>query len=349
VKFKMENGFVVPRYFNPKKGSTATFYFMVSAPALATFSVFDENGKCVYQEGPFIFNMSAQRESWDGRDSSGNILPEGVYTLSVEAYMPKEYSNNEEHFIITGETEISYSNYAYFSTDSVVSGLIFAPLPQTLPGGNSQFEAGFIFNGFRTPSANKEDGVISGLPFKISMRVSPVNKLELTTVFNINPLSENQTGLGVSGSVKFNFLNSGAIPIVMSAAASYSWAGTNGELPLSPGRGLGLYLPLSLELSKFSIAVCPAAFWHTHEGITPEFLLSGGIMYNGGYPFSAGISARSEFNFTDNDQKPKFFAGAQVYYFPLYILYISLQAGMWKQGERSGFYGGLGLGFGIVY
>jgi len=57
----------------------------------------------------------------------------------------------------------------------------------------------------------------------------------------------------------------------MSAAASYSWAGKNGEMPLSPGRGAGLHIPLSLELSNFSIALCPAVFWRGPEGITPKF------------------------------------------------------------------------------
>jgi len=344
VKFEMEKGFVAGKRFNPKMGDTAVYYYTVSAPALATFSVFDENGKCVYQEEPFIFDRSGQRESWDGRDSSGNILPEGVYTLSVEASMPKEFSHNEEHFIITGETEIIYQNYTFFSTDSVVSGLTFAPLPHTRSGGKFQIEAGFIFKNSRMSSANEEDGVISGLPFRISMRIAPVNKLELTTVFNINTSSENQTGCGISGSVKFNFLNSSAIPIVMSAAVSYSWAGTNGEMPLSPGRGVGLHLPLSLEVSPFSFAICPAAFWRNHEGITPEFLFSGGIMYTGDTLFSAGVSARSEFNFTDNDQEPKIFAGTQIYFYPFYNLYISLQGGMWKHREYLGFYGGLGLG-----
>jgi hypothetical protein len=351
AKLKVESSFVAGRIFNPKiPDNTAIFYFTVSAPALATFSVFDENGKCVYQDAePFMLDRSGQRISWDGRDSSGNILPEGFYTLSIEAYMPQEFSHNEEHLKITGGTEISYSNFTFLSTDSVVSGLTFSPLPHTLPGGNSQFEAGFIFKDFRMPSANKEDGVISGMPFKISLRLAPFSKLELTTVFNINPLYENQAGCGFSSSVKLNFYNARTIPIVMSAAASYSWAGKNGEMPLSSGRGLGLYLPLSLELSKFSIAVCPAVFWRTREGITPEFLLSGGIMYNGGYPFSAGVSARSEFNFKDKEQKPKIFAGAQLYYYSFYnILYISLQGGMWKQGEHLGFYGGLMLGFFLI-
>ncbi len=246
------------------------------------------------------------------------------------------------------ETEINYSFSIFpLSTESVVSGLAFAPLPHTLPGGSYQFEAGLIFKNFCMPSAAPEDGVISGLPFKISMRAAPVNRLELTTVFNINPLFENQTGWGVSGSVKFNILDGNAIPFAMSAAASYSWAGKNGESPLSPGRGIGFYLPLSLEPANFSIALCPAAFWLGPEGITPEFLLSAAIMYKGNW-FNAGISARSEFNFADNAKEPRILAGAQVYFFPPpSIFYFSLQGGMWKHGELSGIYGGLGLG--IVY
>jgi len=190
-----------------------------------------------------------------------------------------------------------------------------------------------------------QDGVVSGLPFKFAMRISPVNKLELTTIFNINPLVENQTGWGVSGSVKFNILNAGAVPLAMSAAASYSWAGKNGEMPLSPGRGAGLHIPLSLELSNFSIALCPAVFWRGPEGITPEMLLSAGVMYKGGW-FNAGLSARSEFNFED-DAKPRTLAGAQIYFYPPpSIFYFSLQGGIVYHDDIRG-YGGVGIG--VIY
>jgi len=351
--FKLANASQSRKRFNPKNSSAlgvTEFRFEVSAPGTGTITITDNSGAVVYEKQLDNFDTWLQSAKWDGRDSTGKILPQGVYTVKIKASALHELSKDDaKTSTLQLETEINYSFSIFpLSTESVVSGLAFAPLPHTLPGGSYQFEAGLIFKDFRMPSANTpEDDVISGFPFKIGMRAAPVNKLELTTVFNINPLFENQTGWGVSGSVKFNILDGSAVPFAMSAAASYSWAGKNGESPLSPGRGAGLYLPISLELANFSLALCPAAFWFGPEGITPEFLLSAAIMYKGSW-FNAGLSARSEFNFADNAKEPRILAGAQVYFFPPpSIFYFSLQGGMWRHGEYSGFYGGLGLG--IVY
>lgn len=335
AELKLKNISASRRRFNPKMSGgmgVIVYSFEVSAPCDGNFSVYDKDGNLVYQEKLKEFTAWEQSVTWNGKDSSGNILPEGIYTVSIEVSALQTSSRKEEPVKISLGAEINCSiNVFPLSTESVVSGLAFAPLPQTLPKGSYQFDAGVIYNNLH-------------LPFKISMRVSPANKLELTSAFNINPLSENKTGWGVSGSVKFNILDGSAIPFAMSAAASYSWAGKNGEMPLSPGRGAGLYLPLSLELANFSFAVCPAAFWLGPEGIKPEFLLSAGVMYKGGW-FNAGLSARSEFDFANNAKEPRILAGAQAYFFPPpSIFYFSFQGGMRKHGEYLGFYGGLGLG-----
>jgi len=350
---KLANASQSRKRFNPSNSSAlgvTEFQFEVSAPGTGTITITNNSGEVVYEKQLDNFETWLQSAKWNGRDSTGKVLPQGIYTVTIKASPLSENSDNEaKTSILQLETEINYSFSIFpLSSESVVSGLAFTPLPHTLPGGSYQFEAGLLFKNFRMPSANTpEDGVISGLPFKISMRAAPVNRLELTTIFNINPLFENQTGWGVSGSVKFNILDGSTIPFAMSAAASYSWSGKNGESPLSPGRGVGLYLPLSLEPANFSIALCPAAFWLGPEGITPEFLLSAAIMYKGDW-FNAGLSARSEFNFANNAKEPRILAGAQVYIFPPpSIFYFSLQGGIWKHGEYSGGYGGLGLG--IVY
>ena len=353
AELKLKNASASRKRFNPKMSGSMgviVFRFEASAPGLGTFSVFDKDGNCVHQENLYPFASWGQSVTWNGRDSFGNLLPEGIYTVQIEASAPQIFSHNEGSAKISLETEINYSiNIFPLSTESVVSGLTFSPLPSTLPGGSYQFEACLIFKDFHLPSANApEDGVFSGLPFKISMRAAPVNRLELTAVFNINPLSENQTGWGVSGSVKFNFLNGGGkIPLAMSAAASYSWAGENGESPLSPGRGAGFYMPFSLELANFSLVLCPAAFWRGPEGFIPELLISAAVLYKGGW-LNAGISARNEYDFSDNAKEPRILAGAQIYFFPPpSIFYFSFQAGMWKRGQYNGIYGGLSLG--IIY
>jgi hypothetical protein len=349
--FKIANAGQSRKRFNPKNSNAlgvTEFRFEISAPGTGTITITDSSGAVVYEEQLKPFDTWFQSVTWNGRDEEGKVLPQGIYTVSITASALPEISDGvAQTSTLKLETEINYSFSIFpLSTENVVSGLNFTPLPHTLPAGSFQFEAGFVFKDFRMPSANAQENAVSGLPFKIGMRVTPVNRLEFTTIFNINPLVENQTGWGISGSVKFNILDGGTIPFALAAAASYAWAGTNGESPLSPGQGAGLHIPLSLELANFSLTVCPAVFWRGPHGITPELLLSAGILYKGDW-FNAGLSARSELDFTDNDKKPRILAGAQVCFFPPpSIFYFSLQGGIVYQQDISG-YGGIGIG--LIY
>jgi len=348
--FKLANFSQSRKRFNPTNSGVlgvTEFYFEVSAPGTGLITITDNSDTIVYEKQLEPFTAWQNSLTWNGRDTEGKILPQGIYSVTIQASALHDTSKDATQIsTLKLETEINYSFSIFpLSTESVVSGLAFAPLPHTLSGGSFQFEADLTFKDFRLPSSAPQDGIVSGLPFKFGMRISPVNKLELSTIFNINPLVENQTGWGVSGSVKFNILNGGAVPLAMSAAASYSWAGKNGEMPLSPGRGAGLHIPLSLELSNFSIALCPAVFWRGPEGVTPEMLLSAGVMYKGGW-FNAGLSARSEFNFTD-DKRQRTLAGAQIYFYPPpSIFYFSLQGGIVYHDDIRG-YGGVGIG--VIY
>jgi len=300
------------------------YRFEVSAPGEGFIKILDSNGTTVYTRQLNQFNTWIQRETWNGRDTYGNLLPQGYYTVVIEA----------ESLSLQLETEINYSQSIFpQSLESSIAGLSFAPLPHVLPPGSYQFDAGIQYDS-------------SAFPFKINMRVSPYNRLELTTFFNINPSIKNQTGWGVSGSIKYNFTDgTGSIPLAFSAGVSYAWANENGEYPLSPGRGAGLYVPVSLELKSFSFVFCPALFWRGPQGLTPELFLSAGILYRDNW-FNAGISARFELDFSDD--KIKLFAGAEARFYPPPSNFVfSCQAGLRKINESLSFFGGLGIG--VIY
>ena len=124
---------------------------------------------------------------------------------------------------------------------------------------------------------------------------------------------------------------------------SYTWANNLGEYVLSPGKGVGFYTPLSLDLTNISIVVCPSAFWHGPQGIVPDLLLSAGILYRGTW-LTGGISARYEFDFTENSGQ-RLLAGAEIHLFPPpSILVFSINGGIIQQGSKIGGYGGLTIG-----
>jgi hypothetical protein len=352
AQFKFKNASGSRRRFNPKiSGSlgSAAYRFEVSAPGAGTFMVLDKNGSVVYQENLAPFTTWEQSVTWNGRDSSGNLLTEGVYTVLIEAAAPQEFSHNETELVsVSMETEINYSISIFpLSLSGGLSGLAFSPLPHVLPAGSFQLEGGIFAGNFH------DEKLFSVLPFEAGMRISPFNRMEISSVFNINPRfstqadSTAQTRWGISGSAKFNILNGNGFPIAFAAGFSYSWAGKDGDAPLSPGRGIGIYAPLSLELESVSIAFSPGVFWRGPSGTVPELLLSAGVLYRGGRLF-AGVSARAEFDFTENAENPKILAGTEWRYNPLSSnIVFSWQLGAWIQSERIGGYGCLGIG--LIY
>jgi len=346
--FRLENLSQSRRRFNPMNSGSlgvTEYRFEVSAPGEGTFSVRDKNGTTVFQKHLGRFDTWVQSVTWNGRDGENNPLGEGFYTAVIEASPLAEYSaSSEETLVAVLETEINYSLNIYpLSLSSGISGLLFAPLPQTLPAGSFQIEGGILFGSF-----SENERSFSGLPFDIALRFSPLNRLEIAATFNANPLfekSSNAAGWGISGSAKYVLLEgSSGFPLSLAAAVSYAWANENGEAPLSPGKGIGLHAPLSLELAKFLLVFSPGVFWHGPESPVPALLLSAGVFYRSGW-INSSISVRPEIYFGDFKNQTRFLTGIEVrFYPPPSNLVFSFQAGMWTQRPRIGGYGGLGIG-----
>ena len=347
AELKLKNASASRRRFNPNNtGNLGTvFYrFETTAPGFGTFSVYDKNKNLVYHEKLKQFTSWEQSVTWKGRDSSGNLLPEGIYTILIEATGPLLSSAGTTPVSVSLETKIDYSiNIIPLSLSGGLPGLVFSPLPHVLTAGSFQIEGGIFAGNFYN------EKLFSVLPFEAGMRISPVNKLEISSVFNINPRfnSSVKTGLGVSGSAKYNILNGSGFPIAFATGFTYTWAAENGESPLNPGKGIGIYAPLSLELEKFSVAFSPGVLWRGPSGFAPELLLSAGVLYRGGRHF-AGISARTEIDLSEDKIDPKILAGTEWRYNPLSSnILFSCQFGMWTQNSRIGGYGGLGIG--VIY
>jgi len=349
--FKIENISQSRKRFNPMNpGSLGVteYSFEVSAPGTGTFTIADANGSVVYEKQFEQFDTWVQNITWDGKNSQGIPYPEGFYTALIKASALPEFVKEEKNAVsIEIKTEISYSAVIFpLSVESGISGLTFTPLPHALPGGSFQINADVLFGSFIAPLKTDDDERKFLIPFSLSVRVSPFNRFELTTASNITPQFENEIGLSLSGSVKYNFFDgNGPVPLAFSLGVSYSGANLNGEYPLSPGNGLGFYMPLSLELTNLSIAFCPVIFWYGPEGFIPRLLLSTGVLYRGSW-ITGGISMRYEFDFEDNERS-RLLAGIEADFFPPPSnFFFSLRGGIIYRQDISG-YGGIGIG--LIY
>jgi flagellar basal-body rod modification protein FlgD len=64
------------------KNSSATWSFQVPKPISAAVTIKSATGQTVYS-GSFTMDTGLQTFSWDGRDNTGTLWPDGKYTISV--------------------------------------------------------------------------------------------------------------------------------------------------------------------------------------------------------------------------------------------------------------------------
>lgn len=64
------------------KSGSATWSFQVPKPITAAVTIKNSTGQTVYA-GSFTMNTGLQSFSWDGRDNSGTLWPDGNYTISI--------------------------------------------------------------------------------------------------------------------------------------------------------------------------------------------------------------------------------------------------------------------------
>ena len=69
----------------PLSNGSATWLMSVSKPATATINITNSSGATVYSTSGTLAAGQNQSFSWDGKDSSGNQLPDGNYKISVTA------------------------------------------------------------------------------------------------------------------------------------------------------------------------------------------------------------------------------------------------------------------------
>ena len=355
AQFKLVNVTQSRKRFNPLNSNNLgvnQYRVEVTAPGSGSVTISNSGDETVYSAETGVFDSPVQYVTWNGRDNDGSPVPEGVYTVTIKAsgFSPNALDNSGDVPALELKTEINYAMNIYpLSLESGISGLTFTPMPHTIPLGSYQFDAGVIFGSFSLPETKNTSREMSALalPLEFNMRLSPVNKLELHTSVNVNPYFGNDnhegfTGWGISGSVKYNIISINLLSFT--AGASYSWTDEYGDLPLSPGRGIGAHLPLSFNLNSFSIVFCPSIFWYGPAGYIPSLFLSAGAVYSGSI-FNAGLSARCELDFAEDPLNVKVLTGAEVHFFPPPSnLFFSFSVGLIYQEQYTGGYGGFKIG-----
>jgi hypothetical protein len=373
ASFRLSGAALSRRRFNPANAGSlgaTEIGFEVSAAGYGMVTIEDTRGDTVFSRDLPVFDTWSRKLLWDGRSRDGPALPDGAYRIRIETWsVPWDDSEpvyQKAELSVLIDSSISIHPLAILSG---IGGLLFAPVPETIPPGSFQIDGGFLFG--RAPVGGAS---WNSLPFAAAFRLAPAEGIELAAAMNALPFFGSDTVVyGALGSVKWRFLRAReGFPLDMAGGLSYGWAQEGSLSPFGSGPGVQLFFPVAYRPGpRFSCTLTPALIW-TGEGgypseAAPRILLSAGGLFTAGY-LMAGLSLRSEYRFggpaadvpaaTDVPgaaDVPGFapwfgplLIGAEFRFFPPPSnLVFSILGGGWFFKGEAGAFGGFGIG--LIY
>jgi hypothetical protein len=374
ASFRLSGATLSRRRFNPANAGslgTTELEFEVSAAGYGMVTIEDVQGDRVFSRDLTVFDTWSQKLLWDGRSRNGQALPDGSYRILIETWsVPWD---NSEPIYQKAELSVLIDSSISIHPISVLSGLgglLFAPVPETIPRGSFQMEGGLLFG--RAPAGGDP---WNSLPYADAFRLAPVENVELAAAMNVLPVFGSDTVVyGALGSVKWQFFRSqGGFPLDMAGGLSYGWMQEGSLSPFGAGAGVQLFFPIAYWPDpRFSCTLTPALIWTGEEGYpseaVPRILLSAGGLFTSGY-LMAGISIRSEYRFrgsatdpphaVDSPAAARLFPKFASWFGPLLIgaefrifpppsnLVFSILGGGWFFNGEAGAFGGFGIG--LIY
>ena len=334
--------------------------FSVTGPGKGELQVTDATGAEVYARVLPDFTTWEQSFTWDVHTSTGLVLADGVYTLSLLASSPGAEASVSRQFLITVDSSLKIAQRSVWSGSS---GLLYAPVSEVLPQGD--FQIGVLGAGIATLSDIQ-------VPVQLGMRIGLAPGMELDAsvgliaTSTVLPLTASVTtrwnllsphgGIGTGAAIQVKFAaqlvatQHMIAPLLTDTFANFS--GISVEIPLQLTLGAvsgllsfgvtgSLWYPYLFQADGFTPVFGPVAWMYVRAGV----LLDLGSV-------TAGISAS-----TRTQQLPggyaflsspiPFEAGAEIHWLvPGTRLVVSgIFAGEYQDSNNYYFMGGAGLGF----
>jgi hypothetical protein len=273
--FRLENLRSSRAVFNPHNpgllGKTR-IRFRVSTYGSGKVTVLDASGTPLASRDLQRFTTWEQSFDWNGRSESGSALPDGSYTVRLEASGERDGQTVSQELALRLDSSLVL---AYRSLWSGASGLMYAPTPEILPLWSVQAATNLMAHveqvqadwSFRVP-----------WNFGLRLGVSPANRLELDL--------QGGAILGYPEVVPFFFSAALKVGLFRKAGEPGLSAGLLARLAYQSVRadtlanftGAGLGLPAMASLGRVSLL------------LAPELVFS---------PWSVSYDPSQEFSFSD--------------------------------------------------
>ncbi len=346
---------------NPGLLGTLDVNVSVTGPGSGTLQVTDAAGSTVFQQTLADFTTWDQSFSWNVHDTGGAVLPDGTYTLTLDAHGKGSDTSVVRQAVLTVDRSLKIAPRSVWSG---TAGLLYAPVAEVLPAGDFQVS---ILGA----------GVAAGDPLLFQAPVL------LGSRIGLGSSSELDVSLGV-------IVSSTATPVMGSVAARWNLASPHGSYgtalavqaklsaqvnpqpdnlqvlltdTFADFTGVSVEVPFQLVLDRLNILLSAGAtgsLWYPYRVDATGLPLQGAVgwLYVRGGAFldlgsvTAGISVS-----TRTEPLPggisllsspiPFEAGAELHWLipGTRLLFSALAAGEYQDSQDYYFMGGAGLGF----
>jgi hypothetical protein len=276
----------------------------VTGPGTGELRILNEGSVEVFSKSLPEFTTWDQSFSWNVRDSSGNALPDGTYTLAVTAHGDGSETQVERETAVRVDRTLKVAPRSVWSGSA---GLLYVPVAEVLPAGD--YQVSFL-----------GAGIVAGenfrAPAQLGARVGIGQSFEIDASAGLI-VSSVATPFTASASAKYNFLSlhgsSGTSSAVLAKlTVQYNPLVTGGEVLMTDTfanfTGLSVEVPFQLTLGAMNLMLSAGAtgsLWYPYrfrsDLVTPElgavawlYLRGGAFLETGSLMLGVSASTRTE-------------------------------------------------------
>jgi hypothetical protein len=344
---------------NPGIIGTLECKFSVTGPGGGELKVYDLGSEEVFSQTLPEFTTWDQSFAWNVRDSSGSMLPDGIYRLTIDVH--------------GRDSEIRVQREAQFRVDSTLkvaprsvwsgsAGLLYAPVAEVLPEGD--FQVAMLGAGISGPGFFQ-------VPIQLGARIGIGKKVEIDASAGIiassvavpftasvagrwnfvSPQGAFGTGSAVQAKLSLQYNPAPGVENILITDTFANFTGISVEVPfqlslgavnlmLSAGVTGSLWYPYRMDLSYAPI-VGPVAWLYLRAGVMLEAgsVMAGLSASTRTQPLPGGVAFLSS--------PIPFQAGGEIHWLipGTRLTLTGMIAGEYEDANDYYFMGGAGLGF----
>jgi hypothetical protein len=331
----------------------------VTGPGTGELRIRNEGSVEVFSRTLPEFTTWDQSFSWNVRDSAGNALPDGTYTLAVKAQGDGSETQIERETAIRVDRTLKIAPRSLWSGSA---GLLYAPVAEVLPAGDYQLS--FLGAGIAAGAAFQA-------PVQLGARVGLGESLEVDASAGLI-ISSVATPFTASVSAKYNFLSphgsyGTSSAVLAKLTLQYNPLVTGGGVLMTDTfanfTGLSVEVPFQLTLGAMNLMLSAGAtgsLWYPYRvnadgsplqsAVGWLYLRGGAFLETGSLMLGISASTRTEplpGGIAFLSSPIPFQLGAEAHWLipGTRLLVTAMMAGEYEDSDNYYFMGGGGLGF----